>query len=479
MQKSVIASVVSLVVVIFACTVLGFVFAGSGGVKFSRISMAEDKSLSQELAIRNKAISGASQTEDADFERRPMNTEDTPAEAPKPSGDKVVLWLSITGFRSEYMDKATPEMLNKMVQDGAGTSKMRPIFPTTTYPMHTALATGVGADKHGIVQDTFRVGGKMETRPMDPALMTAEPIWTTATRQGLRVLVHDWPLSQNQTGEHAAAVFLKEYNPELTDQQRLDALWEAWSGDKNEKKLRLIMGRINGVNNAALENGTKEDATYEAVKETDKALAAFLKKVQDGWKDLAPPNAQLVVVITTDHGMVDLEKLVNLPQLLGEKMLKHMDVAANDGVANIYFKDLPESEAEKKIITDELDRDLRAITYFKTYATADIPSSWRYALPDRVGDRVLVLKSGFSFTEKTAKEPDFEPGETSGPFAGFGYPVDDVIRMSGITIFWSPDGAPVTGTLDEMSPLVLHPTVCKLLGVEPAADAKEAALSVN
>lgn len=478
MQKSVLASLLSLIVVVFACAVLGFVFAGSNGVKFSRVSMPGDKSLNEELAALNKKLSRESQTEDPDFERRPMNTEEEPA-APAKAAESVVLWLSITGFRSEYLDKATPERLNKMVQEGAGTSKMRPLFPTTTYPMHATLATGVGSDKHGIVQDIFRVGGKMEVRPMEPTLLTAEPIWTTATRQGLRVLVHDWPLSQNQTGEHAAALFLKEYNPDLTDEQRLEALWQAWSGDKNEKKLRLIMGRLDGVNKGGLEHGTKESATYDAVKATDKALDEFLKKVEAGWKDLAPPDSKLVVVITTDHGMVDLEKLVNLPKLLGEKMLKHMDVAANDGVANIYFKDLPASDAEKKLITDELDRDLRAITYFKTYAREDLLPSWLYSHPDRVGDRVLILKSGFSFTDKTGKEPDFEPSETGGPFAGFGYPTDEVIRMSGITIFWSPAGAPVSGTLDEMSPLVVHPTVCGLLGIKPSDAAKETPFTVN
>lgn len=479
MQKSVLASILSLVIVAFACVVLGYVFAGSSEVKFSRVSMADDKNFNEEIAALNKRLYQDSRTEDLDIERPAMREENAEPAAPSKDAETVVLWLSITGFRSEYMNKATPERLNKMVQEGMGTEKMRPLFPTSTFPMHTTLATGVGANEHGIVQDVFRVGGKIETRPLEPTLLTAEPIWTTATRQGLRVLVHDWPLSQNQAGEHAAAIFLKEYNPELTDEQRLEALWQAWSGDKNEKKLRLVMARLDGVNKGGMENGTKEDATYDAVKATDKALDAFLKKVEGGWKDLAPPDSKLVVVITTDHGMVDLEKLVNLPQLVGEKLLKHMDVAANDAVANIYFKDMPASDAEKKLLTDEMDRDLRAITYFKTYAQDDLPSDWRYKHPDRVGDRILVLKSGFSFTDKTGKEPDFEPSESGGPFAGFGYPADEVIRMSGITIFWSPQGPPVSGTLDDMSPLILHPTVCGLLGIKPSDLAKEAPLTVN
>ena len=106
------------------------------------------------------------------------------------------------------------------------------------------------------VADELRIGpGEVVADPSDPSLMSAEPIWTTATRQGIKTLVHDWPLSQSQTGDNAAALSLDSYNDEATEEERLNAAQAAWRGSVPEgaepaadgsERLRLVICSISG-----------------------------------------------------------------------------------------------------------------------------------------------------------------------------------------------------------------------------------------
>ena len=96
-----------------------------------------------------------------------------------------------------------------------------------------------------------------------------------------------------------------------------------------------------------------------------------------------------------------------------------------------------------------------------------------------VGDRVLVLKAGYAFTDATGKEPVFDPGEGPKKFGGFGYPVELSIRMSGQAIIWGFPTSPASGDLGEINFQKFHATVAKLLGIKPADGAVTETLSVN
>tara|TARA_R110000850_G_scaffold102678_8_gene212173 strand:- start:483 stop:1661 length:1179 start_codon:yes stop_codon:yes gene_type:complete len=392
------------------------------------------------------------------------------------------------------------------------------------------MATGVATSVHGIVADRIKTAdGVIE--PMDSALLEAEPIWTTATRQGIKTIVHDWPLSQNQTGENSAASFLESYDPDLSDEDRLNKALEAWRLDSSggaaaepaaegetgategeamaaegetgategeamaaegeaeaepapaaggsDERVRLVMLRLNDISRAGLTNGPREDATYEAVAATDTALKAFFDTIQAEWSTLAPPSANLIFFVTTDHGLAELDKNVNIAHLLGDEMMANAEIIAHDAVANLFFKDLPESDGEKKIFIDKFDAELGKRIYFRTIKKDDIPETWSYLSPERTGDRILVLKTGYAFAEEKADEPVFDPSDGPGLYGGFGYPVEESIRMSGQVLLAGFPNSPTKGGMDEISQLTFHATVCKLLDIEPAEGASTETLPVE
>lgn len=495
-------------VLLFAFTVL-FLWSGSEGIQFKRVAMDGDRST---VGILEEQRRIAMRQQDLPMEE----DDDEPEPVAQNSGDgpPVVIWVSIPGFRGDYIEKSETPFFDELMSNGGSTNKMRPSFPCLTYPAHITMATGVLPAKHGIIADKIRTGpGEVIDNPMDPDLLLAEPIWTTATRQGIKTLVHDWPLSQNQEGEHAAAHFLDSYDPALSDEDRLNKVLEVWrassggageaappadgdaasgEGDAEDSgdaapaaaaaaggaKLQLVMLRLNDILKAGLENGPREDATYAAIARTDAALKSFYDTLQSEWSTLAPPGANMIFFITTDHGLAELDKNVNIEHLLGDEMMQNADIIAHDAIANLYFKNLPESEGEQKIFIDNFDGELSKRIYFRTFKKEELPEEWEYN-HERTGDRVLVLKTGYAFVDDRADEPVFDPSAGPGYFGGFGYPVGESIRMSGQTILAGFPNSPASGNLDEIGQLSFHATVCKLLGIDPAGGAVTDTLPID
>ncbi|MEX2580452.1 MAG: nucleotide pyrophosphatase/phosphodiesterase family protein [Verrucomicrobiales bacterium] len=513
MFRSFASSLISFVAILLFAFVFLFLWSGSEGIQFKRVAMEGDRSTAQILEeYRRKNMARYEPSEDTG-----------PAvEAPKENrgdGPPVVIWVSVPGFRGDYIEKAETPFFDKLAEAGGSTNKMRPSFPCLTFPAHATMATGVTPDKHGIVADRIRVAaGEVIVEPTDQSLLQAEPIWTTATRQGIKTLVHDWPLSQEQPVENAAAAFLESFDPEAGDTQRLDKALEAWrkaSGgaapaeetasaddeaategedaadspavDDSESapeaaaeddKVRLVMLRLTDILKAGLVNGPRADETYAAVTATDAALQAFFDTVQAEWESLAPANANLVMFVTTDHGMAEVDKNVNIEHLLGEEMTANADIVAHDAIANLYFKDLPESEGEKKIFLDKFDGELSKRIYFRTLKKEELPADWSYE-HERTGDRVLVLKTSYAFADERSDEPVFDPADGPGFFGGYGYPVEESIRMSGQILLSGFPNSPATGSLGEIGQPSFHATVCKILGIEPAEGASTETLGIE
>lgn len=474
MFRSFASSLLTFVAILLFAFMLLFLWNGSESIEFTRNPFEGDQSTQLVLEnYRREQLQAAHLAANDPIGNQPA-AEQAPVVSNAGDGPSTVVWISLPGFRGDYLEKSEAPFLKKLAEEGGATNKMRPSFPCLTYPAHATMATGATPDKHGIVADRIRQpDGSVVDQPTDPALLLAEPIWTTATRQGVKTLVHDWPLSQNQTGEHKAAHFLDAYDPEAADEARLNKALEQWKADSSGEgeKLRLVMLRLDGILRAGLAHGPRADETYAAVGATDKALQGFFDAVQSEWSTLAQPGANLAILITTDHGLAELDKNVNIAHLLGTEMMAHADIVAHDAIANLFFKGLPENEGERKIFVDKFDNELSKRIYFRTLKKEELPPEWAYLHPERTGDRVLVLKTGYAFADEKAAEPVFDPTEGPGFFGAFGYPVEESIRMSGQVFMGGFPNSPLSGALGEVSQLSFHATVCKILGIEPAPGA--------
>ena len=105
----------------------------------------------------------------------------------------IVIVLSWDGVRHDYLDRAEFPGLRRIENDGLRAERLIPIFPSSTFPNHAALATGTYADRHGIVANVFRDSERgTHDYANDAEWFDAEPLWVTAERQRVRAAVYFW-----------------------------------------------------------------------------------------------------------------------------------------------------------------------------------------------------------------------------------------------------------------------------------------------
>ena len=126
MFRSLASSILTFIAVLLFAFIIVFLWSGSQGIKISRVAMEGDKSTPQILAdIRNQQakpneIVSTGGEEEMDEPEVAMSSGD---------GPPVVIWVSIPGFRGDYLEKADTPFFDMLGSDGDETNKMRPNFP--------------------------------------------------------------------------------------------------------------------------------------------------------------------------------------------------------------------------------------------------------------------------------------------------------------------------------------------------------------
>ena len=159
-----------------------------------------------------------------------------------------VLLISLDGFSWNYMSKANTPNLDYIVKTGVKAKFLRSAFPTTTYPNHVTMVTGLYPESHGIIanymydpvlKERFNI---YNTDPKWWSTFGAEPLWITNQNQGGRSGVIHWPgYNVAFKGEYATLrVKTPSFNIDLrnetgrviTYEKRIDVVMKWFSSDK-------------------------------------------------------------------------------------------------------------------------------------------------------------------------------------------------------------------------------------------------------
>ena len=117
---------------------------------------------------------------------------------------RVVL-ISIDGLAGFYWNDPRLRMptLRRLAERGVVASRMEAVFPSTTWPTHVSLVTGVAPRAHGIVGNHIleRGSGRVEDLTGDPvydadALLRAPTLHDRAHAAGLATAAIDWPCTR-------------------------------------------------------------------------------------------------------------------------------------------------------------------------------------------------------------------------------------------------------------------------------------------
>ena len=407
-------------------------------------------------------------------------------QAPPPP--RTVVWISLDGVRSDYLERGKLPFFGRLMAEGAWSRRLRPVFPPITFPSHCSQATGVPVERHGVTGNSFYdTATRREARyPAEAALLQAEPIWLTATAQGVRTLVYDWPLSQNESGAVRAAYSGDRFDNVPSDEQRLDHLLETWRADpasSPDGPLRLLMAYVHATDGVGHTLGPDAPEITPAMEHLDATLAHFFDAARDLWR-ATNPRGEFVLLLTTDHGMSPVDHLVSLEKALG--LPRRLSTAGPPGprdpvvqVGNAGHVFVPVETATaadaRATVLAGWEEKLRALPFLKVYRRETLPDAWGYRHPTRTGDLVVFCERGYTFDHSAAATVvDTAPGKLHGMH---GYAVEENPEMFGPCFLWRSGGDHGGGRdLGEVRWDQLHPTVARLLGIQPAAGATGQAL---
>lgn len=210
----------------------------------------------------------------------------------------VTILVSIDGFRADYLDRGITPNLSRLAATGAKAA-MRPSFPSTTFPNHYAIVTGLRPDRNGIVansmEDAAKPGVTFTMANNDPFWWSqAEPIWTTAERAGVRTATMFWP------GSNVALDTIRPrdwwlYSKDNTEPQRVDAVID-WLRRPEATRPQFVTLYFDTVDTAGHEHGPDAPETNDAIRGVDAQIGRLTA-------DIAALGLSANLVIVADHGM--------------------------------------------------------------------------------------------------------------------------------------------------------------------------------
>ncbi len=383
----------------------------------------------------------------------------------------AVFWISIDGIRPDYLDRGNTPFFDRLMNEGAFSREHEVVFPSFTFPVHVSQATGVPVREHGIPMNRFydRETGEQHHYPSDSRLLQAEPIWNTAARQNLRVISLDWVLAHDQTGPNAAEIFDPAYRRDLDNAARLARPFEYWANDDADEPFRLIMGYAVGPDAPGHRLGPDSDAVIEAMEEIDALLGRHYDRLVEAWDQRMRPQDRFYFIVTSDHGMSPVHTLVHPDRLAGLEQADDGLLMFGGNVAHLYLSSETESPEMETLAAAVIDR-IDEYPFVRAYTRDTLPPEWAYNHPGRTGDLVLVLDPGYSFS-RTPAELTANAAEAGGPLGMHGYDPREDPNMKTVALFQR-HPEPLGGVdLGPVHSLQLHPTVARLLNIEPAPGA--------
>jgi len=346
------------------------------------------------------------------------------------SAGRVVL-LSVDGLRPDIY--RAPESAHRfpnilaLEKAGASAEAVETIYPSTTYPAHATIVTGVAPRTHGIYSHLASLDPTEQARPWCwfAPVLKSPALWDVARASGRSTAALSWPVSADANIDHnipeiwnpavadphkdfetparyatpglfaeVAQVLLPILGKADPDQLRGEAALYLW----NHYQPDLLMVHFVWYDSQAHHYGPASPEALTALESADQAIG----KIRDAIT--SDPNTTLVVI--SDHGFVPVEKeaapLVVLAEhglfargADGSFALRRLGAVSAGGSMAIYWLEEPTADDRRRLAT-ALDR-LR-----ETGAVAEIVDRQKLETLEADPDAELMIEAapGFGFSDR-------------------------------------------------------------------------------
>lgn len=383
----------------------------------------------------------------------PVETDTTPKNAEAHNAAPYVVLVSFDAFRWDYQDLYATPNFDRVAAAGVRAERMTPVFPTKTFPSHYTIATGMYAENHGLVGNTFwaedlqawySIGNRAAVE--EGSFYRGEPIWVTAELQGM-IAASFFFVGSEAPVKGVQPTYWNRFDASIPNDARVDQVL-TWLGMPLENRPHMITLYFEDVDNAGHNFGPGSAGVGDAVTTVDQNLGRLL----DGIAAL-PHGDDVFVVLVSDHGMMsepaDGADVLDIAQYQGVRL------GASGPYASLYVdQGGPERAAAV--------RDSIAATMPENgvYLRADVPERLHYSADPRAGDIVIVAAEG-----RTIVAPDRVPDNDS-----FNHGWDNAFVGMGSIFLAQGPGIAGGQTIDVFESIHIYPLLAHVLGLTPNPD---------
>ncbi len=407
---------------------------------------------------------------------------------------KHVIFISYDAFSEDNWEKAKSlPNLSKLIENGAHTNKMKSIYPTLTYVIHTTYVTGVYPSKHGIIHNNplqafikarnqewywFRDKVKVDTiydAVKMNKLKVASILWPVTGKSSIK---YNIPEIVAINGENQILKLLKsgsssyilsmamKYFKELKgiDQPYLDNFSTLVAMDTiKNKKPNLLLLHLISLDDAKHNTGTDSKEVDQTIKRMDKRLGGIIKAVKD-----AGIEKDTVFVVSGDHGQIDVNYKIYLNNILKENNLIYEEngqlkwrayIQSTGGSAYLHIKEGDE-EAKSlalKVLRESIESDKYGIE--KLYTRDELENL--HVHPSIF--YMIEAKRGYSFEDSLSDVTIEDLRQENIKYATHGYHPDKENYKCNLVI--SGDIIKDNYSLGKVEMVDIAPTIANILGV--------------
>uniref|UniRef100_A0A6Q2XL48 SMB domain-containing protein n=1 Tax=Esox lucius TaxID=8010 RepID=A0A6Q2XL48_ESOLU len=363
-----------------------------------------------------------------------------------------LLLISLDGLRAEYQQTWSHliPVLDKLRTCGTSAPFMQPVFPSKTFPNHYTIVTGMYTESHGLIDNnmydpvfdaSFSLSNEEKS---NPRWYLGQPIWHTASYQGLKSGTYFWPGSDVKINGSFPDISV-EFNSKIPFEERVFSILK-WLQLPEKERPDFFTLYLEEPDKSGHSFGPVSGGLIEALIGVDKIIGQLM----NGLKQLNLHNC-INIIIIADHGMEDTscDRKEVLQDLLQVDDVSHLYVY--QGPFGRIRSDKKNQPCECK--TKDCKKNDQKI---KAYLKNNLPKRFHYANSRRIEDVSVLVNPGWLF-----------PGSlTFCAGADHGYDNDDP-DMHAMFLSYGPKFHYKT-EIEPFSNIELYNLMCDVLEISPS-----------
>jgi predicted AlkP superfamily pyrophosphatase or phosphodiesterase len=362
----------------------------------------------------------------------------------QPTQSTRLIALSVDGMHPDFYRrpndlKARLPNVRALVAEGASAEAMQSVYPSTTYPAHATLVTGVPPRVHGIYSHLASLDPTEASRPWHwfARAIRVPALWAAASARGLKTASVSWPVSAGAgiefnlpeiwdpaapdphkdfvtVARHATPGLFEELvrtfqhslQPAGPDRMRGEAALHLW----REHRPDLLLVHFVGYDHLAHHYGPRSEEAVAALEEVDSQIGRL--------RDASLEGDPVTFVVLSDHGFLDVEKEAAPLVILREEglfgsddkrkpELRHLGAVQAGGSFAVFWLEAPPSDEQRA-----LARALKRLC--ATGAVAEVVDRAKLELlgSDPDAEWMVDAAQGFCFSSRFGGPPVAEsPGD--------------------------------------------------------------------